>query len=193
MGIFDNRYVTLCAAFAALGGGLFGYDQGVISVTLVMPQFIEAFPEIAEPGRGAFNKGVLTAILELGAFLGALNQGWLADKISRRRSILVAVFIFLFGSALQTGAMNYNTLVAGRFIGGIGIGMLAMVGPLYISEIAPPKIRGTLLTLQELSIVTAIVIAYYTTYGTRYIQSEWSFRLPFLLQVTDRALALSIE
>ncbi|KAI0423447.1 arabinose-proton symporter [Xylaria sp. FL1042] len=182
-GILDNKYVTLCAAFAALGGGLFGYDQGVVSVTLVMPQFIEAFPEIAEPGRGAFNKGILTAVLELGAFLGALNQGWLADKISRRRSILVAVAIFLFGSALQTGAMNYDTLVAGRFVGGIGIGMLAMVGPLYISEIAPPEIRGTLLTLQELSIVTAIVVAYYTTYGTRYIQSQWSFRLPFLLQI----------
>ncbi|KAI1125597.1 arabinose-proton symporter [Nemania abortiva] len=188
LGIFENRYVTLCAAFAALGGGLFGYDQGVVSVTLVMPQFIEAFPEIAAPGRGAFNKGILTAILELGAFLGALNQGWLADKISRRRSILVAVVIFLFGSALQTGAMNYDTLVAGRFVGGIGIGMLAMVGPLYISEIAPPRIRGTLLTLQELSIVTAIVIAYYTTYGTRYIKSEWSFRLPFFLQIPPALL-----
>ncbi|KAJ8132743.1 hypothetical protein O1611_g886 [Lasiodiplodia mahajangana] len=187
-GIFGNRYVTLCAAFAALGGGLFGYDQGVISVTLVMPQFIEAYPEIAAPGRGAFNKGILTAILELGAFLGALNQGWLADKISRKRSIVVAVVIFLFGSALQTGAMNYDTLVAGRFIGGIGIGMLAMVGPLYISEIAPPRTRGTLLTLQELSIVTAIVIAYYTTYGTRYIQSEWSFRLPFFLQIPPALL-----
>lgn len=58
-----------------------------------------------------------------------------------------------------------------------------MVAPLYISEIAPPEIRGTLLVLQELSIVTGIVVAFYTTYGTRYIPSEWSWRLPFLIQI----------
>lgn len=58
-----------------------------------------------------------------------------------------------------------------------------MVAPLYISEIAPPEIRGTLLVLQELSIVTGIVIAFYITYGTRYIPSMWSWRLPFLIQI----------
>lgn len=58
-----------------------------------------------------------------------------------------------------------------------------MVAPLYISEIAPPEIRGTLLVLQELSIVSGIVVAFYTTYGTRYIASMWSWRLPFLIQL----------
>lgn len=58
-----------------------------------------------------------------------------------------------------------------------------MVAPLYISEIAPPEIRGTLLVLQELSIVSGIVIAFYTTYGTRHIASMWSWRLPFLIQI----------
>ena len=65
-----------------------------------------------------------------------------------------------------------------------------MVAPLYISEISPPEIRGTLLVLQELSIVTGIVIAFYITYGTRYIASEWSWRLPFLIQMTP-AIALA--
>ncbi|CAM1510980.1 Fc.00g084930.m01.CDS01 [Cosmosporella sp. VM-42] len=183
-GIFGNKYVTLCAAFATMGGALFGYDQGVVSVTLVMDQFIEKFPEVGPDASGAgFKKGLMTAMIELGAFLGAMNQGWIADKISRKWSILVAVIIFFVGSALQTGAMSFGMLVAGRFIGGVGVGMLAMVAPLYISEIAPPEIRGTLLVLQELSIVTAIVIAFYTTYGTRHIPSEWSWRLPFLLQM----------
>jgi hypothetical protein len=58
-----------------------------------------------------------------------------------------------------------------------------MVAPLYISEIAPPEIRGTLLVLQELSIVTGIVIAFYITYGTRYMAGDWSWRLPFLIQM----------
>ncbi|KPM35816.1 hypothetical protein AK830_g10753 [Neonectria ditissima] len=183
-GIFGNKYVTICAAFATMGGALFGYDQGVVSVTLVMDQFIEQFPEVGPDASGAgFLKGLMTAMIELGAFLGALNQGWIADKFSRKWSILVAVCIFMLGSALQTGAMNFAMLVAGRFVGGIGVGMLAMVAPLYISEIAPPEIRGTLLVLQELSIVTAIVIAFYTTYGTRHIPNQWSWRLPFLLQM----------
>ncbi|KKA22133.1 Uncharacterized protein T310_3817 [Rasamsonia emersonii CBS 393.64] len=183
-GIFSNPYVTACAAFATMGGALFGYDQGVISVTLVMEHFMERFPEVAEGAAGAgFKKGLLTAMIELGAFLGAMNQGWIADKFSRKWSILVAVCIFLIGSALQTGSVNYAMLVVARFVGGIGVGMLAMVAPLYISELAPPEIRGTLLVLQELSIVTAVVVAFYITYGTRYIDSDWSWRLPFLLQM----------
>lgn len=163
---------------------MFGYDQGVVSVTLTMEQFLERFPEVAAdaPG-GGFMKGILTAMIELGAFLGAINQGWLADKISRKWSIMAAVVIFVFGAALQTGATSFAMLVGARFVGGIGVGMLAMVAPLYISEIAPPEIRGTLLVLQELSIVTAIVIAFYITYGTRYIPGEWAWRLPFLIQV----------
>lgn len=174
----------MCAAFATMGGALFGYDQGVVSVTLVMDQFLEKFPEVSPEASGAgFKKGFMTAMIELGAFLGAMNQGWIADKFSRKWSILYAVIIFLVGYALQTGAMSYAMLVGGRFVGGIGVGMLAMVAPLYISEIAPPEIRGTLLVLQELSIVTAIVAAFYTTYGTRHIQSQWSWRLPFLIQV----------
>lgn len=159
-------------------------SQGVVSITLVMPQFLEQFPSIDPTSTGAaFQKGLLTAMIELGAFLGAMNQGWIADKISRKWSLLLAAVIFLVGSALQTASMNYGMLTAARFIGGIGVGMFAMVAPLYIAEIAPPEIRGTLLVLQELSIVTGIVIAFYITYGTRYMAGEWSWRLPFLIQM----------
>lgn len=66
-----------------------------------------------------------------------------------------------------------------------------MVAPLYISEISPPEIRGTLLVLQELSIVTGIVIAFYLTYGTRYMHGNWAWRLPFLIQMTP-AIILAV-
>lgn len=180
-GLFASYYVALCATFSAMGGLLFGYDQGVVSVILVMPQFLDQFPEIAH--GGGFNKGLLTAMIELGALVGALNQGWIADKISRKYSIVVAVIIFIVGSILQTASVNYGMLTAARFIGGIGIGMLSMVAPLYISEISPPEIRGTLLVLEEFSIVTGIVIAFWITYGTQYMSGEWSWRLPFLIQI----------
>ncbi|KAJ5567029.1 General substrate transporter [Penicillium sp. DV-2018c] len=183
-GLLTNQFVVLCAACSTLGGLLFGYDQGVVSVILVMDQFLLEFPRIEEshPGSG-FAKGLLTAMIELGALIGAFNQGWIADKISRRYSILVAVAIFTLGSVLQTAAYGYPMLTVARLIGGVGIGMLSMVAPLYISEISPPQCRGTLLVLEEWCIVFGIVIAFWITYGTRYMTGEWAWRLPFLLQM----------
>lgn len=157
-GLLASHYVVLCAAFSALGGLLFGYDQGVVSVILVEPQFLARFGRIAEGVSGSgFWKGLLTAMIELGALIGALNQGWIADKYSRKYSIVIAVCIFTVGSSLQTSAIDYPMLVVARFIGGLGIGMLSMVAPLYIAEISPPEIRGALLVLEEFSIVTGIV------------------------------------
>ncbi|TKA82105.1 hypothetical protein B0A55_01802 [Friedmanniomyces simplex] len=183
-GIFASRYVVLCAAFAALGGLLFGYDQGVVSVILVEPQFLQRFGRIAGgvPHAG-FWKGLLTAAIELGAFGGAINMGWVADKYSRKYAIVVAVGVFVLGSALQAGAVDYRMLLTARFIGGLGIGGLSMVAPLYIAEISPPEIRGALLVLEEFSIVTGIVIAFWITYGTQFVASEWAWRFPFLLQI----------
>lgn len=113
-------------------------------MTLVMPQFLERFPEVSEMASGGgFYKGLMTGMIELGALIGenphlstinckiirlmhdtgALNQGWIADKISRRYSIIVAVIVFTLGSSLQTASVNYPMLVSARFIGGVGIGM----------------------------------------------------------------------
>ena len=158
--------------------------QGVISIILVTEQFIGVFPRISDdaPG-GAFWKGFMTALLQLGAMIGAFNQGWVAERISRKYSIVVASIIFVIGSAMQTGAHDYALLVVGRFIGGLAVGMLSMVVPMYIAEVSPPEIRGSLLVLEEFSIVFGICVSYFITFGTRYIQSDWSFRLPFLLQM----------
>lgn len=193
-GVFISSYAALCAAFAALGGMVFGYDQGVVSVVLVMPQFLSRFPRVSETASGAgFWKGLLTAMIELGALIGALNQGWIADMISRKHSIVVAVVIFTVGGILQTASVDYAMLIVGRLIGGLGIGMLSMVAPLYISEISPPEIRGALLVLEEFSIVAGICIAYWITYGTRYMGGEWAWRLPFLLQmIPSTVLGLGI-
>lgn len=138
-GLFTNNYVAMCAAFATIGGLLFGYEyvfsyhatehrltassQGVISVTLVMDQFLDRFPRVSESASGAgFWKGLMTAMLELGALIGALISGYLADRLSRKYSIIVAVVVFTIGSILQTAAVEYGMLTVGRLIGGLGIG-----------------------------------------------------------------------
>ncbi|TGO11189.1 hypothetical protein BTUL_0115g00080 [Botrytis tulipae] len=155
-GIIASPYVAGAAVLSTVGGLLFGYDQGVVSVVLVMESFVLDFPRIG-PHSSGFWKGILTAMIELGAFFGALNQGWIADKYSRRYSMLIAVVIFLLGSILQTTAVNFNMLVIARLVGGIGI--------------------------EELSIVVGIVVAFWISFGTRYIGGEWGWRLPFFIQI----------
>lgn len=149
-----------------------------------MDQFHARFPETA-PGHASqgFYVGFMTGMLELGAFLGCLVFPWFADRYSRKWGLSMAVVWFCIGAIIQTAAQDYGMLVAGRTIGGVGVGTLALGAPLYISEIAPPNLRGTLLVLEQFSIVVGAIIAYWLTYGTDAIQSEWAFRLPFLLQM----------
>ncbi|KIW24678.1 uncharacterized protein PV07_10380 [Cladophialophora immunda] len=183
-GLIKSPYVFSAAFLASMGGFSFGYDQGVISLILTMPIFHRQFPE-TEPGHPhqGFNVGFMTGMLELGAFFGCLFFPRLADSISRKKAIVTAVMFFFIGAIIQTAAHNYGTLVAGRAIGGIGVGTLAMGAPLYISEIAPPNLRGNLLVLEQFSIVIGAIVAYWITYGTNDIPNSWCFRLPFLLQM----------
>jgi MFS family permease len=191
-GIIASPYVCGAAFLASLGGFSFGYDQGVISLILTMSQFHEVFPETADghPNQG-FYKGFLIGMLELGAFLGCLVYPWFADKYSRKWGLSAAVAWFCAGAVIQTASMNYAMLVAGRTIGGIGVGTLALGAPLYITEIAPPNLRGSLLVLEQFSIVVGAIVSYWLTYGTSEIPNEWSWRLPFLLQMVP-ALTVGI-
>lgn len=197
-GIISSPYVFGAAFLASLGGYSFGYDQGVISIINVMPQFHEQYPETA---NGGFYTGFMTAMLEFGAFLGCFFMPRLADKVSRKWALSIVVVIFNIGAIIQTTAPNYAALVIGRTIGGIGVGTLAMVSylagflmqigsanvvqgaPLYISEIAPPQLRGALLVLESISIVSGVVMAYWITYGTKDLAGDIAFRLPFGLQM----------
>ncbi|KAK9234662.1 general substrate transporter [Lipomyces kononenkoae] len=183
-GILGSPFVFGAALLASFGGFSFGYDQGVMSLILTIPQFREQFPEIRpdNPHYG-FNTGLMTGMLELGAFIGCIFFPMLADRYSRKWGLAVATASFCLGAIIQTSSHNYGTLVAGRTIGGIGVGTLAMGAPLYISEISPPNLRGSLLVLEAISIVVGAIVSYWITYGTREIAGDWSFRLPFLLQM----------
>lgn len=89
-----------------------------------MNHFLERFPEIDDVTAGSgFYKGLMTAMITLGAAFGAVNQGWTADAFSRKYTIVFAVVVFTFGSVLQVAAVNYDMLVVARFFGGVGIGL----------------------------------------------------------------------
>ncbi|OAA63460.1 General substrate transporter [Niveomyces insectorum RCEF 264] len=189
-GLVGSSYVFGAAFLASMGGFSFGYDQGVISIINVMDQFHKQFPRT----ETAFGTSLMTAMLLLGAFVGCIFMPYLADKISRKWALTVVVVIFDIGAIIQTSAQSYGALVAGRAIGGIGVGTLAMGAPLYISEISPPNLRGTLLVLESISIVSGVVIAFWITYGTQYMSGEAAFRLPMGLQmICATVLGVSIH
>lgn len=138
-------------------------------------------------------KGWLTAILELGAWLGTLLSGFLAEAISRKYGILVAVSVFVLGVVIQATAITSsgpNSILAGRFITGMGVGSMAMIVPIYNSEVAPPEVRGALVSLQQLAICFGIMISFWIDYGTNYMggttletQSEGAWLTPICLQI----------
>jgi len=109
-------------------------------------------------------KGWIVGILQLGAWLGALMNGPIAQKFSRKYSMMIAVSLFSLGSALQAGAQNEGFIFGGRFVAGLAIGMLSHVVPMYQSEISPPEIRGALVSLQQFSITVGILVSFWVSY-----------------------------
>jgi MFS family permease len=120
-----------------------------------MPYFKSRFP------LTPLMKGALTSSLELGAFFGSLTCSSLADKYSRKWTILLGCIIFLVGATFQAIAQSLWVLFVGRAVGGWGVGMLSCLAPLYMSEISPKELRGSLLSLEQLSIVSGVVIGFW--------------------------------
>lgn len=146
----------LIALIAAIGGLLFGYDTSVISGAIL---FVRRQFEL-----GAFETEVAVSVVLAGAALGAAFAGYLTDRFGRR-PVLVANAILFGVFAVVTGLSNGLPLfLAARFLVGAAVGVTSMVTPLYIAELAPTSVRGALVTLNQLAIVTGIVVAYYIDY-----------------------------
>ncbi|RDL31050.1 putative Quinate permease [Venustampulla echinocandica] len=197
--LVKNFRVFSIAMFACIGGLLYGYNQGVFSGVLTMPAFKSHMGAYdTDRPEDASKKGWLTSILELGAWLGCLLSGFMAEAISRKYSILVATGVFIIGVVIQATAIadggGHNSILAGRFITGMGVGSLSMIVPMYNAEVAPPEVRGSLIALQQLAICFGIMISFWIDYGTHYIggvgatQSEAAWLLPICLQLVPAVI-----
>lgn len=143
--------VVRIASVAALGGLLFGYDSAVINGAVAA---VEDHFEISKLATG-----VAVAAALIGAALGALVAGRLADKVGRLAVMKIAALLFLisaFGTGLATGVWMFGLF---RVVGGIGVGVASVIAPAYIAETSPPRIRGRLGSLQQLAIVTGIFVS----------------------------------
>jgi len=157
VGAGRNRFIYVAAALAALNGLLFGFDTGIISgAFLYIKQTFTMSPLV---------RGIVVSGAMAGAAAGAALGGKLADRIGRRRLILLGAVVFFIGSGTMALAPNVPILVLGRLIDGVAIGFASIVGPLYISEIAPPKIRGALTSLNQLMVTVGILASYFVNYA----------------------------
>ncbi len=143
--------------FGALGGILWGFDTGVISGALLyIPDDIPLSP---------LQQGLVVSGLLVGAMLGAGLSGRLADSLGRRRLIFAGGVVFVLGTLGAALGVSAVMLVAFRFVMGIGVGIISVVVPMYLSELAPKEIRGRLTSLMQLLVTIGIFLAYVTDFA----------------------------
>lgn len=150
-------HIAIIAATAALGGLLFGYDTGVISGALLFLR--EAFH------LSPLMLGVVTSIALAGAAGGAAAAGSLADRFGRRPVLIATAVVFVAGSLASALAGGLTVLLVGRLLVGVGIGGASMLTPLYLSEIAPARERGALVSFNQLAITLGILVSYLVGYA----------------------------
>ena len=138
--------------FGALGGLLFGYDTGVIAGAIL---FINE-----DLGLSPFTSGLVVSSLLVGAMIGAAFAGPIADATGRRKLVLVAAIIFAVGAIGAALATSAGLLILFRFVLGLAVGAASLIVPLYLAEVAPTEIRGAVASLNQLMIVSGILVAY---------------------------------
>ena len=158
----NTGYLAMVCIVASLGGLLFGFDTAVISGTVGM---VETQFELSKLELGWFTSSAL-----VGCILGAMMAGVLGDKYGRKPVLIIAAALFFISALGCTIPPSFKALYSVRIIGGIGVGIASVLSPLYISEFSPPKIRGRLVALYQLSIVTGILLAY----GSNWILQSYS-------------------
>ncbi len=161
-----NGFVYFAVGVAALGGLLFGYDTGVISgaILFIKGQF----------SLSATTEEIVVSSVLVGAVMGAAMGGALTGSFGRRKLIILAGIIFTVSALATALAPTVAWLITARIVSGIGIGIASFISPMYIAELVPAKVRGSLVAVNMLAITSGIVVAYLVDYALADIQG-WRY------------------
>jgi SP family arabinose:H+ symporter-like MFS transporter len=180
-------FLTYICVASALGGLVWGFDAIVISGTI---KPVKQLFTLSSTMEGFFVSSGL-----LGAVIGSAAAGWLSDRFGRSRNLLVAAILLWLSALGSAFANSIELLIFARWIGGLGVGISAMVCPLYISEISPRHLRGRLVAVFQFAITVGILIALFNNYGLHQwaksiseTAAEGSFIKWFLVDQTWRAM-----
>ncbi|BDD59075.1 hypothetical protein MAP00_004313 [Monascus purpureus] len=172
MFIITNIYVL--AAFGTIGGALFGSMSAWIGADQYMDYFNSPDSDL---------QGGITASMSAGSFAGAIAAGFLSDILGRRGALQVSCLIWVIGAAIQCSAQNVAHLVAGRVISGLAVGITSSQVCVYLAELAPARIRGRIVGIQQWAIEWGILIMYLIAYGCiKGVHSSASFRICWGIQ-----------
>jgi SP family arabinose:H+ symporter-like MFS transporter len=152
----NTRHTVTIAFIVALGGFLMGFDASVISGVV---KFIEI-----EFDLNKIQLGWAVASLALAASAAMMVAGPLSDRVGRKPVLSYAALLFLVSAIMSALAPSYLLLVIARMIGGLGVGAALIIAPMYIAEISPPKMRGRMVSINQLNIVIGISVAFFTNY-----------------------------
>jgi Arabinose efflux permease len=147
-----SGYVVFLAVVAAIGGILFGYDTAVISGTT---EVVKAQFHLGTGGEGWYVGCAL-----IGSIIGVLLAGMMSDFLGRKKTMLISAVLFSVSAIGCAVSADFTQLVIFRMIGGFGIGIVSVVSPVYISEVSPAEVRGTMVSLYQLFITIGFLLAY---------------------------------
>tara|TARA_R110001583_G_scaffold153896_1_gene305576 strand:+ start:4056 stop:5570 length:1515 start_codon:yes stop_codon:yes gene_type:complete len=166
----NKLYTITISLVVAMGGFLLGFDSAVISGAI---NGIRTYFEMSD-----WELGFSVGCVIFGAMGGNIVAGPLSDKYGRKAILLITALLFTISAIWSATAITYITFIVARIIGGIGIGGAILIAPIYIAEIAPPKLRGSLVSLNQFNIVLGISVAYFSNYFLKDLQGEsWRWML----------------
>lgn len=157
--------ILLISLIAAFGGLLFGFDIAIFSGTI---PFIQPYYNLSEAQLGWTGSS-----LYVGCMMGTLITGFVTDKFGRKLPLIAAAAIFALSSLMMGWASSHDMLITWRIIAGIGVGAASMLSPLYIAEVSPAAGRGKMVSINQLTIVIGILLAYLCNYLLADVENNW--------------------
>jgi MFS transporter, SP family, arabinose:H+ symporter len=182
-----QAYVIFVTVIAAIGGLLFGFDTAIVAgaTRYLKDQF----------ALTSLQEGWAVSVVLIGCMFGAGLAGPISDRIGRKRFMLVSAVLFFISALGCAFPQNIFQFVVFRFIGGLGIGSASILAPLYIAEVSPARVRGALVSVNQMAIVTGILLAYLVNWAFAAVGPSnwrWMFGMGALPSVVFFLLLLSV-
>ncbi|OCK73658.1 general substrate transporter [Lepidopterella palustris CBS 459.81] len=191
-----NWRVYACAAIASFASCMIGYDSAFIGTTLALPSFAKEFKfDQMTASHLALVKSNIVSVYQAGAFFGSIFAYGTSYFLGRRKSLWVFVSIFIVGAAIMLGANGHRGLgliIGGRVLAGVGVGGASNMVPIYISELAPPAVRGRLVGIYEFGWQIGGLVGFWINYGLSETMapSHKQWIIPFAVQLIPAGLLL---
>ena len=160
-----RAYLWFISLVATIGGLMFGFDLGIISgaIPFIQPYF----------GWTELQLGWGVSSILVGAIIGAFGTGSLTEKYGRKRLLISVALFFAVSCAGMALAKTQTFFIAFRVLGGLAVGAVSVLSPMYVAEVAPPKIRGTLITIYQLAITLGILVSYLVNFALHDVENNW--------------------